>query len=212
MAGDRNEIREHAVANCRGNLRIRQRIEPDIHDPFLADHLLPVKDGTLIVHIVVIRCQERRRLARGQFLQQGQQGGNDLIKIGSVITNSAAQAVQHRIPQFFSFIRAQRHLNGPHPHRIRLPLHVARQVFFFKHAGRQQILHLLQQVRRLQGQHIFYVGLIELTNIGHVAQDKGVVRTLTQCHQCPGDDVHKTPGEFSKRRRVPLTGQLPCNA
>ncbi len=101
IPGHGHQVGKHRIAHRGGDLGIAQRIQADVDDAALADNLQPVEDRSRILQIGVVGSQQLRGLAAGEFFQQWQQRGNDLVEIGAVVAHRRAQAVHHRLEQAF---------------------------------------------------------------------------------------------------------------
>ncbi|GDN42594.1 hypothetical protein BvCmsNSNP006_00914 [Escherichia coli] len=204
MPGDTHQIRKHGVTHGTGHLTVTQRIKTNVHHRLFTYHLLPVKHGTGIAHIQVVRCQQLCRLSCGQFFQQRQQGCHNFVKIGTIITYRASQTIQYRIIEFLSGFTAESHLNGPDTHSIRLVLHGPGNIRF------PQYIHVIQngvfQFRHLFADHLTSITDIKVGNIIHITHNQRVIRALPQCHQCTGNNVDKPPCKLTEGRTVTFTG------
>ena len=97
MPSDGDQIREHRIPDGRGHLRIGERVQADIDHRALADDLHPIENRTRVVEIGVVRGEQLCDLAGGELFQQGQERGDDLVEIGTVVADGRTEAIQNRI-------------------------------------------------------------------------------------------------------------------
>ncbi len=191
MASDRDQVGEHRVADGSGDLCVRQGVQADINHGLFADHLHPVKDRSRIVHVLIVRRDQFRHAACCQLLKQWQQRGDDLVEIGLVVADRAAQSIHHWI----CHARLRQVLIDCH-HTERPALHVERYVFFVELAFNSD--------DRLPGLWIIFIkvfgGILleDPFDVDHVLLDLQVVRSTAQRDEGSCDDVHESPSEFTE--------------
>ncbi|MNO91151.1 hypothetical protein D3C76_826910 [compost metagenome] len=132
------------------------------------------------------------RLATGELFQQGQQGGDDFVEVGAVITHGRAQTIHHRVKDA---LRSQVLLDGDH---ALFPAdHMPRHILLVE--ATLDLHDRFPGLRVVVGEEMLGVFDEQRVDVHHMALDLQVVRTPAQFDQSPGNDVHKTPSELAKR-------------
>ncbi|RMP27274.1 hypothetical protein ALQ25_200302 [Pseudomonas coronafaciens pv. atropurpurea] len=191
MASDRDQVGKHRVADGSGDLSVRQGVQADIHHGLFTDHLHPIEDRSRIVHVLIVRRDQFSHAPGCELLKQGQQRGDDLVEIGLVVADRAAQSIHHWI----CHARLRQVLIDGH-HTERPALHVERYVFFVELA--------LNSDDRLPGLWIIFIkvfrGILleDPFDVDHVLLDLQVVRSTAQRDEGSCDDVHESPSEFTE--------------
>ena len=206
LAGHGDQIGKHGIADRRGHGHVGQGIEADIDHPALPDHLTPVEDGAGIVDVQIVRGDQFGGGPGGELLQQGQQARHDLVEIGLVVLERAAQAIGHRVikPLVLDILDQG---DGD----AVAPAQGHGQIAVIERTGAPRYL-LLPAGRRHAGEPLPVVVLQQRIDVGNVPHDLVVIRPPAQRHQGAGDDVGEAPGEFPEGGAVALVGQLVGNA
>ncbi|KWT95166.1 hypothetical protein APY03_2517 [Variovorax sp. WDL1] len=205
VAGDRNQVREHGIADRCGDLGVGQRVQAHIDDGALSDDLHPIEDRPGVIEVGVVWRQELRDLAAGQLLQQRQEAGDDLVEVRLVVAHRRTQAVQHRVVVArLGEVLLQRY------DALLAPDHVARDVLLVE-LGFDLDDHFPGLGLRL-GEVVLGVFDEQRVDVDDMPLDQHVVRALPQFHERAGDDVHEPPRELSERRAVAFAGELPRDA
>ena len=199
--GHAGEIGEHRIAHRGGHLVVGQGIQSDVDDAVQIDDRGPVEHGPPIVGIIKIRRQQRRSAPGGEFFQEGEEGGHQLVEVALLVVERRGERVGDRVVEV-----------------------LAPRIFDQRHCARSACLQPLVEALLVDCHRFDFLaptsgGLLaiepvlevvdqERLHIGGIAVDLLVVGRAAERDQCTGHDVDESPDELLERSRLALRRQL----